>query len=491
MDDSFPKEILEISDNLKKKKFSSLEITKEYLRRIGSHDREINSFITVCEETAIEAAIEADKRISKGTAGALTGIPYANKDLFCTKDILTTCGSRMLSNFFPPYDAEIISRAKENSLVMLGKTNMDEFAMGSSNETSYFGAVKNPWDLDKVPGGSSGGSAAAVAANLTPLATGTDTGGSIRQPSAFCGVSGLKPTYGRISRYGMIAFASSLDQAGIIGHSATDIAFFLNMIAGFDPKDSTCIEKPNEDYSRNLNHPLQGIRFGLPKEFFKKELNSGIQQTFANATALVEKLGGKIVDVKLPHSPLSIPAYYVIAPAECSSNLARYDGIQFGHRASDTSTIEELYEKTRSEGFGAEVKRRILIGTYALSSGYYDEYYTKAQKVRRLIKNDFLDAYESVDFILSPTTPTTAFPLKEKAENPTLMYLQDIFTIPASLAGLPCLSIPAGLHKGLPVGLQIIGNYFQEARLLGVANKIQQTTDWHKSTPKQHLEKTS
>ena len=489
MDDSFPKEILKISDGLKKRKFSSVEITKEYLRRIKACDREINSFITICEETAIESALEADKRIAKGTAGTLAGIPYANKDLFCTKDILTTCGSRMLSNFFPPYDAEIISRAKENSLVMLGKTNMDEFAMGSSNETSYFGAVKNPWDLRKVPGGSSGGSAAAVIANLTPLATGTDTGGSIRQPSAFCGVSGLKPTYGRISRYGMVAFASSLDQAGIIGNSAADLAFFLNIIAGFDPKDSTCIEKPTEDYSRNLNFPLQGIKFGLPKEFFKNELNSGLQQIFATAISLVEKLGGKIVDINLPHSSLSIPAYYVIAPAECSSNLARYDGIRFGHRAPNTSNIEELYEKTRSEGFGAEVKRRVLIGTYALSSGYYDEYYTKAQKVRRLIKNDFSEAYKSVDFILSPTTPTTAFPLNEKIDDPTLMYLQDIFTIPASLAGLPAISIPAGLDKGLPVGLQIIGDYFQEARMLGVANKIQQTTDWHKLTPKSNLEK--
>ena len=489
MDSSFPKGISAISDSLKKKRFSSVEITEEYLERIKSLDPAINSFITVCEETAINSAIAADRKIAKGRVSPLTGVPYANKDLFCTKDVRTTCASRMLADFSPPYDAEIVRRAKENSLVMLGKCNMDEFAMGSSNETSYFGAVKNPWGLERVSGGSSGGSAAAVAANLTPIATGTDTGGSIRQPAAFCGVSGIKPTYGRVSRYGMIAFASSLDQAGVIGHSAEDLSLFLNLIAGFDPKDTTSLEKPEEDFCRHLDSPIKGLKFGLPREFSQSQLDTDVENVIASAIKEINKLGGEIVDISLPHTHLAIPAYYIIAPAECSSNLARYDGIRFGHRTENALNIEDLYEKTRSEGFGSEVKRRILVGTYALSSGYYDEYYNKAQKVRRLIKNDFVEGFKQVDFILSPTTPTSAFPLSDEKEDPTMMYLQDVFTIPASLAGLPALSIPAGLCNQMPVGLQIIGNYFEEARMLGVANTFQHTTAWHKLEPDLDSEK--
>jgi len=488
MDSSFPNELFEIVEGLKKKSFSSREITAEYLIRIKKSDPEINSFITLCEETAIGAAIKADEKIQKGTGNLLTGVPYASKDLFCTKNIRTTCASRMLVDFLPPYDAEIVSRANSHFLVMLGKTNMDEFAMGSSNETSYFGAVKNPWDLEKVPGGSSGGSAAAVAANLAPIATGSDTGGSIRQPAAFCGVSGIKPTYGRVSRYGMIAFASSLDQAGAIGRTAADLGLFLNLIAGFDDKDTTSIEKPSEDFCRHLNSSLDGLKFGLPREFFNSALDAGVSSIVSHAIGEIEKMGGKIVEISLDNSNLAIPAYYIIAPAECSSNLARYDGIRFGYRSVNPESVEELYEKTRSEGFGDEVKRRILVGTYALSSGYYDAYYTKAQKVRRLIKNDFLEAFKIVDFILSPTTPTTAFPLSNEKEDPTKMYLQDIYTIPVNLAGLPALSVPAGMSDRMPIGLQIIGNYFEEARILGVANRFQQVTDWHKLLPDLILE---
>ena len=483
MDTSFPNELSEIVAGLKKKSFSSEEITTEYLSRIKKNDPKINSFITLCEETAMAAARKADEKIQEGVGNLLTGVPYASKDLFCTKNIRTTCASQMLAGFLPPYDAEIVSRAKSNFLVMLGKTNMDEFAMGSSNETSYFGAVKNPWDLDKVPGGSSGGSAAAVAANLAPIATGSDTGGSIRQPAAFCGVTGIKPTYGRISRYGMIAFASSLDQAGVIGRTAADLGLFLNLIAGFDEKDTTSIEKPSEDFCRHLNSSLDGLKFGLPQEFFNSALDGGVSNTISRAISEIEKLGGKIVEISLANANLAIPAYYIIAPAECSSNLARYDGIRFGYRSVDSESVEELYEKTRSEGFGDEVKRRILVGTYALSSGYYDAYYTKAQKVRRLIKNDFLEAFEIVDFILSPTAPTTAFRLSNEKEDPTKMYLQDIYTTPVNLAGLPALSMPAGISDKMPVGLQIIGNYFEEARILGVTNSFQKATDWHKLLP--------
>ncbi|MEC9248597.1 MAG: Asp-tRNA(Asn)/Glu-tRNA(Gln) amidotransferase subunit GatA [Pseudomonadota bacterium] len=484
MDTSFPEDVAGIVEGLENKRFSSREITTEYLTRIKHLDPLINSFITVCEESALAESKIADEIRANGDAHSLTGVPYANKDLFCTKSIRTTCGSRMLHNFIPPYDAEIVTRARKNSLVMLGKTNMDEFAMGSSNETSYFGKVKNPWHLDRVPGGSSGGSAAAVAAKLTPVASGSDTGGSIRQPASFCGVSGIKPTYGRVSRYGMIAFASSLDQGGPIGRTAKDLALFLNLIGGFDEKDSTSSEVKMEDFCRSLELPLEGIKFGLPKEFFNSELDDKTAVAINTAVHEIEKLGGNIMDISLPNTDLAIPAYYIIAPAECSSNLARYDGIRFGHRTENATNINELYERTRSEGFGQEVKRRILLGTYALSSGYYDQYYEKAQRVRRLIKNDYLAAFDIVDFVVGPTTPTTAFPFSNDDSDPTIMYLRDIYTTPANLAGLPALSIPAGNLEGMPIGLQMIGNYFDEARMLGAAHRFQQMTDWHTLEPR-------
>ena len=477
------KTIAELAQGLKKGDFSSEELTKNFLQRIKQYDSELNSFITVSEDHALAQARAADEIISKGNATALTGIPLAQKDIFCTNGVKTTCGSKMLDNFIAPYDATVIHKFNQAGSVMLGKTNMDEFAMGSSNETSFFGGVKNPWDTSTVPGGSSGGSAAAVAARLAPASTGTDTGGSIRQPAALCGLTGLKPTYGRVSRYGMIAFASSLDQAGTFTQTAEDSALMLNVMSGFDEKDSTSVEKDVPDYTANLNQDLKGLKIGLPKEYFGEGLNADVAKVVEEAIAEYKKLGAEIVDISLPNSHLSVPAYYVIAPAECSSNLSRFDGVRFGHRCEDPKDLEDLYKRSRGEGFGDEVKRRIMIGTYALSAGYYDAYYLKAQKIRRLISDDFKAAFEKVDVIMGPTSPEVAFKAGEKSNDPISMYLSDIYTIATNLAGLPGMSVPCGFSNKMPVGLQIIGNYFDESRLLNVAHQYQQTTDWHAQMP--------
>lgn len=477
------KTIAELAQGLKKGDFSSEELTKSYLERIKKYDTELNSFITVSEDHALAQARAADAVIAKGNATALTGIPLAQKDIFCTNGIKTTCGSKMLDNFIAPYDATVIHKFNQAGSVMLGKTNMDEFAMGSSNETSFYGGVKNPWDTQTVPGGSSGGSAAAVAARLAPASTGTDTGGSIRQPAALCGLTGLKPTYGRVSRYGMIAFASSLDQAGTFTQTAEDAALMLNVMSGLDEKDSTSVDKEVPDYSANLNQDLKGLKIGLPKEYFDEGLNADVAKVVEEAIAEYKKLGAEIVDISLPNSHLSVPAYYVIAPAECSSNLSRFDGVRFGYRCDEPEDLEDLYKRSRGEGFGDEVKRRIMIGTYALSAGYYDAYYLKAQKIRRLISDDFVAAFEKVDVIMGPTSPEVAFKAGEKSNDPVSMYLSDIYTIATNLAGLPGMSVPCGFSNNMPVGLQIIGNYFDESRLLNVAHQYQQTTDWHKQMP--------
>lgn len=477
------KTIAQLSKDLAEKKISSLDLTQTFLERIKRYDKTLNSFITVTEEYALASAKAADKKIAEGKAGPLTGIPMAQKDIFCTEGIRTTCGSKMLDNFISPYDSTVVKRFKEAGTVMLGKTNMDEFAMGSSNENSYYGPVKNPWDLERVPGGSSGGSAASVAAYLTPAATATDTGGSIRQPAALTNTTGLKPTYGRVSRYGMIAFASSLDQGGLIAQTAEDVAMLLNVMAGFDEKDSTSVDKPVPDYTKTLRDSIKGLRIGVPKEFFGKGLDPDVEKNIRDALKEYEKLGATLHEITLPNSPLSIPAYYVVAPAECSSNLARYDGVRFGYRCQDPIDLQDLYNRSRSEGFGNEVKRRIMIGTYALSSGYYDAYYLKAQQIRGLIRNDFIEAFKNVDVIMGPTSPTPAFKLGEKTDDPVSMYLNDIYTIAVNLAGLPGMSIPAGFVKGLPIGLQLIGNYFEEARLLNVAHQYQTASDWHTKTP--------
>ena len=477
------KTIAELSRGLQDKSFSSEELTQELLSRIATHDERLNSFITVNKEHALAQARAADALLAKGNTDRLMGIPVAQKDLFCTNGVLTTCGSHMLDNFIAPYDAHVVENFNQAGAVLIGKTNMDEFAMGSSNETSYFGAVRNPWDTDRVPGGSSGGSAAAVAARLVPGATATDTGGSIRQPAALCGVTGLKPTYGRVSRYGMIAFASSLDQGGPITRSAEDAAILLNTMAGFDPRDSTSIDKAVPDYTQNLADDLHGLKIGLPKEYFNEDLDSGIAQIIETAINEYKKLGAEIVEISLPNTHLAVPVYYVVAPAECSSNLSRFDGVRFGHRCDNPQDLEDLYKRSRGEGFGAEVKRRIIIGAYALSAGYYDAYYVKAQKVRRLISEDFKKAFEKVDVIMGPTSPDTAFKLGEKADDPINMYLSDIYTIAVNLAGLPGMSIPAGMLNKMPVGLQLIGNYFDESRLLNIAHRFQQKTDWHLKTP--------
>jgi len=472
-----------LSDALAAGDLSSQELTRHYLDRIKQHDPQLNSFITVTEEQAMAQAKAADAQRAAGNAGPLTGVPIAHKDIFCTEGVRTSCASKMLDNFIAPYNATVVEKMNNSGIVTLGKTNMDEFAMGSSNETSFYGAVKNPWNTDFVPGGSSGGSAAAVAARLAPAATGTDTGGSIRQPASLCGITGLKPTYGRVSRWGMIAFASSLDQAGPMTQTAEDAALLMNAMAGFDPKDSTSTDIEVPDYCANLNDSLQGLRIGLPKQFFEAGLDGGVGKVIQEAIAVYEKLGATIVDIELPNTHLSIPAYYVVAPAEASSNLSRFDGVRFGYRCSDPADLEDLYKRSRGEGFGAEVKRRILIGTYALSAGYYDAYYVKAQKVRRLIKNDFDTAFQQVDVIMGPTSPNAGFKLGEKAADPVSMYLSDIYTISVNMAGLPGISIPAGLSSQLPVGLQIIGNYFDESRLLNVAHRYQQETDWHAQLP--------
>ena len=478
------KNIRELSEGLKSKAFSSLELTESFLKRIDRLDPSINAFITVTPEKALAAAKAADVALSKGTAGPLTGIPIAQKDIFCTEGVRSSCGSKMLDQFISPYNATVVDRLNAAGTVMLGKLNMDEFAMGSSNETSFYGPVKNPWNLETVPGGSSGGSAAAIAARLVPGATGTDTGGSIRQPAAFCGITGIKPTYGLVSRWGMIAFASSLDQAGPMAKTAEDCAWLLEAMAGFDPKDSTSIERPKEIYSQGLDNSLQGLRIGLPKEFFGEGLDPDIHQAIQAAIGEIEKLGATVKAISLPHMHLSGPAYYVVAPAECSSNLARLDGVRYGYRAENPKDLKDLYMRSRGEGFGAEVKRRILIGTYALSAGYYDAYYLKAQKIRRLISDDFKKAFEEVDVIMGPTSPSVAFQFGEKSQDPIAMYLSDIYTIAVNLAGLPGMSVPVGFSKGLPIGMQLIGNYFSEQRLLNVAHRYQSVTDWHQQSPK-------
>ncbi len=477
------KSILELAAGLRGGEFSSVELTRYYLDRIERLDSRLNSYITVTPEQALQAAQAADERLRAGEATSLTGIPIAQKDIFCTLGVRTSCGSRMLDRFVAPYDATVTARFKEAGAVILGKTNMDEFAMGSSNETSWYGPVRNPWDTDKVPGGSSGGSAAAVSARLCVAATGTDTGGSIRQPAALCGITGLKPTYGRVSRFGMIAFASSLDQGGPMARSAEDVATLLQVMAGFDPRDSTSVDEPVPDYAAALGNDIAGLKIGLPREYFGEGLDPAVGKAIEEAIDQYKKLGAEVVEISLPNTNLAIPTYYVVAPAECSSNLARFDGVRYGHRCENPEDLEDLYKRSRGEGFGAEVKRRIMIGTYALSAGYYDAYYLKAQQIRHLISEDFKTAFEQVDVIMGPTSPTTAFGIGEKTDDPVTMYLSDIYTIAVNLAGLPGMSIPVRPVEGKPVGLQIIGNYFDEARLLNVAHRFQQETDWHKQTP--------
>jgi aspartyl-tRNA(Asn)/glutamyl-tRNA(Gln) amidotransferase subunit A len=477
------KSLVELAADLRSGVCSSEELTRTCLQRIAGHDQRLNSFVTVTESQALAAARAADAAIKAGNAGPLTGIPFAHKDIFCTNGVKTSCGSRMLDNFIAPYDATVTEKMHEAGAVMIGKTNMDEFAMGSSNETSFYGPVKNPWDETTVPGGSSGGSAAAVAARLVPASTGTDTGGSIRQPAALCGITGLKPTYGRVSRYGMIAFASSLDQGGPFTRSAEDAAVMLGAMAGFDPRDSTSVDRPVDDYTAQLNAPLQGLRIGLPKEYFGEGLEAGVGDAVSAAIDEFRKLGATVTDITLPNTHLSVPAYYVVAPAECSSNLSRFDGVRFGHRAENPQDLADLYTRSRGEGFGDEVKRRILVGTYALSAGYYDAYYLKAQQARHLIRDDFMQAFKQVDVIMGPTAPSVAFKLGEKADDPVSMYLSDIYTIAVNLAGLPAMSVPAGFSNGMPVGLHLVGNYFEESRLLNVGHQYQQVSDWHTRTP--------
>ena len=475
-----------LRDMLRRREISSTELTQHCLDRIAKHS-DLNAFVTVDESGAMTAAAVADEQLGRGEVDLLTGVPIAHKDIFCTRGVLTTCGSKMLENFVSPYDATVVERFHQAGSVTLGKTNMDEFAMGSSNETSFFGSVKNPWDRDRVPGGSSGGSAAAVAASLVAGATGTDTGGSIRQPAAFCGLTGLKPSYGRVSRYGMIAFASSLDQGGPITRNAEDAALMLQCMAGFDPRDSTSINAPAPDMATLLGKEVRGLKLGLPKEFFDTSVDGQVLGKVRESLAVLEKLGATLVDVSLPNSAAGIPCYYVIAPAEASSNLSRFDGVRFGHRSEHAEELVDLYENSRAEGFGEEVKRRILIGTYALSAGYYDAYYLKAQKIRRVIAQDFETAFEQCDVIVGPTSPTTAFPLGAKTQDPVAMYLNDIFTNTVNLAGLPGLSVPCGFDAtGLPVGLQLIGKFMDEASLLSTAHQLQQETDWHQRMPAEY-----
>ena len=472
-----------LGDALRRKEVSSVELTRHFLDRIATHDPALNAFITVTGDVALADAARADERRRAGEAGPLLGIPIAHKDIFCTRGVRTSCGSRMLDTFVAPYDATVVDRLRCAGAVMLGKTNMDEFAMGSSNQTSWYGPARNPWDPERVPGGSSGGSAAAVAAGLACVATGTETGGSIRQPAALTGLTGLKPTYGRISRFGMVAFASSLDQAGLLARSAEDIALSLGAIAGHDPNDSTSADRPVDDYPAALGSDLSGIRIGVVKEQFGDGLDPEVGKLVEEAILDLERLGAVLCDVSLPNSALSIPVYYVVAPAEASSNLSRYDGVRFGYRASDPSDLEDLYKRTRGEGFGDEVKRRIMIGTYVLSAGYYDAYYLKAQRLRRLIGADFTRAFERVDLIVGPTSPFTAFPIGEKMDDPVAMYLCDVYTSGVNLAGLPALSAPAGFVRGLPAGLHLVGNHFREGMLLAAAHRYQQATDWHTRRP--------
>ncbi len=476
--------LTELSAALAVRKISSRELTQAFLERIARLNSALNAFITVDEEGALAAARRADERLGRGQGAALTGIPLAYKDIYCTKGLRTTCGSRMLENFVSPYDAHVVEQFNAEGAVLLGKCNMDEFAMGSSNESSYFGPARNPWDKKRVPGGSSGGSAVAVAARMAPAATGTDTGGSTRQPAAFTGICGLRPTYGLVSRYGLIAFASSLDQAGPMARSAADLALLLSAMAGFDPRDSTSVERPREDYAKKLDVELKGLRVGLPKEYFAEGIEPGVRKAVEAAVAWLRAQGAVPVHLELPLTRLAVPVYYVIAPAEASSNLSRFDGVRYGHRAKEYADLIDMYCRTRAEGFGDEVKRRILVGTYVLSHGYYDAYYLQAQKVRRLIARELSAAFHQCDLIVGPTAPATAFEIGAKAQDPVQMYLGDIFTIPAPLAGLPALSIPCGFdERGLPVGLQIMGPHFSEALLLGAAHRYQQATDWHTRLP--------
>lgn len=476
------KTVAELINGLKNKEFSSVELTEHFLKRINEHNHEFNAYVTVTDDIALAQAKAADAALAAGNAAALTGVPLAQKDIFCTDGVLTTCGSKMLSNFVAPYDATVIQKFQQQHAVMLGKTNMDEFAMGSSNETSFYGSVKNPWDKERVPGGSSGGSAAAIAAGLAPAATGTDTGGSIRQPASYCNLTGLKPTYGRVSRLGMIAFASSLDQAGPMAHTAEDCAILLEAMAGFDKNDSTSLDVPVPSYIQQLNNDIKGLKIGLPKEFFSKDLDATVAEKIQAVAAEYEKMGCELVEVSLPNIDLSIPAYYVVAPAEASSNLSRYDGVRYGYRCDSPKDLTDLYSRSRGEGFGAEVKRRIMIGTHVLSAGYYDAFYLKAQKVRQLISNDFKAAFADVDVILGPAVPSTAFKIGEKTSDPIEMYLSDLYTAGVNLAGLPGLCAPAGFIEGLPIGFQLIGNYFKSGQLLNLAHQYQQVTDWHQQT---------
>ena len=473
----------ELADRLAKRQISSVELTRHFLGRIERLNPALNAFITQTPDRAMQDAESADRRLAAGERGPLLGIPLIHKDIFCTEGVRTSCGSRMLDNFVAPYDASVVARLKAAGTVMLGKANMDEFAMGSSNETSYYGPVRNPWNTAKVPGGSSGGSAAATAARLTPFATGTDTGGSIRQPAALTGVTGVKPTYGRVSRFGMIAFASSLDQAGVFARSAADASSVLQVMAGFDPKDSTSVDAPVPDYAAVLSAPLKGLKIGLLREFFEG-LEARNAALIHDALKIYRSLGAETLEVSLPHLPLSVPTYYVVAPAECSSNLSRFDGVRFGYRCEKPADLLDLYTRSRGEGFGAEVKRRIMTGTYVLSAGYFDAYYLKAQKVRRLITDDFRAAFEKVDLVISPTTPTPAFDIGAKMHDPVTMYLNDIYTIGANLAGLPGVSLPCGFVDELPMGLQLVGPHFAEAKLLNAAHQFQQATDWHRRAPR-------
>jgi aspartyl-tRNA(Asn)/glutamyl-tRNA(Gln) amidotransferase subunit A len=475
--------LAQLSTALESNQISSEELTKLYLDRCKKFNESLNCFITINEELALDQAKSADQQRAAGNASPLTGIPIAQKDIFCTKGIKTSCGSKMLDNFIAPYDATVIEKMNAAGIVNIGKTNMDEFAMGSSNETSFYGAVKNPWDQDTVPGGSSGGSASAVAARLSPAATGTDTGGSIRQPASLCGITGLKPTYGRVSRYGMIAFASSLDQGGPMTQTAEDAALMMNVIAGFDERDSTSAEHPVDDYTARLNDSIEGLKIGLPKEYFGEGLDSNIAKLVEEGIKELEKLGATCKEIELPNTELSIPAYYVVAPAECSSNLSRFDGVRYGHRCEDPKDLSDLYCRSRGEGFGKEVKRRIMIGAYVLSAGYYDAYYLKAQQIRHLIRDDFQNALKDVDVIAGPTATGTAFKLNEMIDDPVSMYLSDLYTVSVNLAGLPAISVPAGFVNNLPVGMQLIGNYFEESRLLNIAHRYQQATDWHLQIP--------
>ena len=477
------KTIAELAAGLRAGDFSSEELTRTLLDRIERLDPQLNAFISVTAELALAQAREADRRRAAGECGTLLGVPIAHKDIFCTLGVRTSCGSRILDNFIAPYDATVVEKCQAAGLVMLGKTNMDEFAMGSSTETSYYGPTRNPWDLNAVPGGSSGGSAAAVAARLVPGATGTDTGGSIRQPASLCGITGLKPTYGRVSRWGMIAYASSLDQGGAFARTAEDVALLLQVMAGFDPRDSTSADQPVPDYSATLNDSLMGLKIGLPKEYFGQGLEAQVAGVIEMVLAEYRRLGAELVEISLPNAGLAIPSYYVIAPAECSSNLARFDSVRYGYRCQNPRDLLDLYTRSRGEGFGAEVKRRIMIGTYALSAGYYDAYYLKAQQIRRLISQDFRVALRQVDVIMGPTSPTVAFNLGEKVDDPVTMYLSDIYTIAVNLAGLPGMSIPVGFVGGRPVGLQLIGDYFAEAKLLNIAHRYQQVSDWHQRLP--------